>query len=310
MKCMPNQRGFTVAELLVALGISSTVMIGTVAAIGIGGRTFQVATEGIGSTEANDGLARISADIEQAIHFDERTTSAIAFYVPDRTGDGSPEHMRYAWSGTAGDPITLSLNGSDPAAVIEGVDDVSFEYVYVSIDGKQEWASAPVEYLLLDDPYDTHDAYVTLSGDTAVAMIVEPVPPADVRAYAITRVSVPVLDAATIGDDAEVTIRRVNMVRGTPEAEVLAAAVIDHVDLPNTYDMVEVEFDTPPTFNTGDFVAVTVQSDHGGTSAYIPLESSPSLLTDGWAATSSTPGSWSLSGTYNMPLVIYAIEVE
>ncbi|MGD1916531.1 MAG: type II secretion system protein J [Phycisphaerales bacterium] len=311
MKLVQTRKAFTLAELVVALGITSTVMIGTVAAIGIGGRTFQVATTGIGSSEANDGLARMSADIEQAIHFDERTATAIAFYVPDRTGDGTPDHLRYAWSGTPGDSITLSFNGSDAAPVIEGVETVSFEYVYSEVAGTPSWASAAVEYTIFDDPYSgSHTAFIELELDDAVAAIVEPAAPAGASQYAIVRVEVAVLDAAFAGDDVTVSIHGVDRVRATPLEPELASGTILHEDLPDSYTMVAVEFENPPVFSDGDFVAIVMRSSRGGESAYVPLEDSPEFLANGWVAAGDYPDTWTLYGALDMPVVIYAIEVE
>lgn len=51
------------------------------------------------------------ADLERATGFTERTATSATFTVPDRNGDGRPETLRYAWSGTPGAPLTLQMNG-------------------------------------------------------------------------------------------------------------------------------------------------------------------------------------------------------
>ncbi|NRA56942.1 MAG: hypothetical protein HRU13_02325, partial [Phycisphaerales bacterium] len=210
-----------------------------------------------------------------------------------------------------GDSITLSFNASDASPVIDGVNDISFEYVYASVTGKAEWAASVPEYLVFDEPYSgSHAAYIELEDDDAVAAIVEPASPNDAARYAIVRVEVAVLDAEFDGDDVAVTIHGVDRVRGTPLETVLATGTIPHLQLPDAYEMVAVEFDTPPTFSAGDFVAVVMRSARGGVSAFVPVENSPEFLTNGWAAAGEFPDTWTLYGAYDMPVVIYAIEVE
>jgi len=62
--------------------------------------------------EADQVLDKFVADVEHAISFSERTANAVTFTVPDRDGNGLPDTIRYAWSGTPGDPLTYEYNGS------------------------------------------------------------------------------------------------------------------------------------------------------------------------------------------------------
>lgn len=63
------------------------------------------------SSIASEVLGELSADLALARSFSERTATAVTFDVPDRDGDLHPETIRYAWSGTAGDPLTYQYNG-------------------------------------------------------------------------------------------------------------------------------------------------------------------------------------------------------
>lgn len=63
------------------------------------------------SAIASEVLGKLTADLALARSFSERTATAVTFDVPDRDGDLHPETIRYAWSGTPGDPLTYQYNG-------------------------------------------------------------------------------------------------------------------------------------------------------------------------------------------------------
>jgi len=301
-------RAFTVAELLVAMTISASVMAGAVAAIGVGGQSFRAATEGLQSAQAMDGLARMTADIEQAIYFDERTATAVGFYVSDRTGDGAPDHLRYAWGGTAGDAVTLSMNGSTASPILEGVEDLSLRYVFADVTGQAEWAAPPVvDELIFERTYSGAPAATFNVDDGAsIAAIFQPIAPDGAATYTITRVVIPMAEAPSWADDAIVSIHRVDMTRGVPTGNALASRNIDKQDFPEGTEPFEIVFDTSATFSDGEYVAVVVASDKRMPSVDIPLEASPAFLSDGWVATTSSGGPWTVNGTRDMPIKVYA----
>lgn len=305
-----RRRAFTLAELLVAMVITTTVMMGAVAAIGMGGRSFQAVATGVRSGSAMDGLARMASDIEQAIHVDERTATAIGFYVPDRTGDGTPDHLRYAWSGTIGDPVTLSFNGSDEAPIIRNVRDIQLEYVFAQIAGVEDWAvPAPSDEIVFERTYSGTPAETfSVDDDFSIAAIVRPSAPQSGGSYTVTRVIVPMAEAASRADDMEVSIHRVDMATATPMPTALATTTVPTQDFPGSTEPLEVAFDSDATFLDGDYVAVVVASAKKKPSVDIPLEASPQFLTDGWIATTTTGSNWTVNGARDMPITIYAVE--
>ena len=121
--------GFTLVELMVALVGASLLMIGLSSAIFIALKaTDTLNTPSGASIEGNAALADLLSDIEFATSFSEKTATATTFTVPDRNGDASPETIRYAWSGTAGDPLTRQYDGGTVANLIEDVHDFGFDY--------------------------------------------------------------------------------------------------------------------------------------------------------------------------------------
>ncbi len=114
--------GSTLAEMMVALVSASALMVGTASAIFVavqGTDTSNTPTSATidGSVALNDVLS----ELEFALSFSEQSATAITFTVPDRDGDSNPETIRYAWSGTPGDPLTRQYNGGTAANVAVNV---------------------------------------------------------------------------------------------------------------------------------------------------------------------------------------------
>jgi type II secretory pathway pseudopilin PulG len=127
-KNLANRRAFTLLELAVCL-ISSMTLIGGLAA------SIYLSSQALPGNEnasrqkskAAAVLRDVMADVSLAVSFTERTSRAITFRVPDRSGDGSPDTIRYAWSGTAGDPLMYQFNSEAAVSIATGVQAFNLE---------------------------------------------------------------------------------------------------------------------------------------------------------------------------------------
>ena len=311
----PHQRrGLSLVELLVAMAMSATVLGGAVAAIGLSGRTFQSAANGIRSSGTVDALAQMSSDVQIALSITERTSTAMTFWVPDRTGDGAPEQIRYAWGGTAGDPITYSMNGATPVEIVPEANVFLLEYVTTTMTGQPTFAAPAggggaggvVEENVFERAFSGTPASVhTVTSSASIAAIVQPTLPGGGSTFRITRVLIPMQRPGT-GQNINVAVHRVNGITAVPQATALAFTTVRKQDLPATYANVEIVFTSDAIFTSGDHVAIVVSSASGSASAEIPLEASPQFLTDGWIATTNALGLWGVNATRDMPIVIYA----
>ncbi len=312
MTLASRQRGVTLVELLVAMAMSATVLGGAVAAIGLSGRTFQSAANGIQSSNAIDGLAQISSDIQLALGFTERTATATTFWVPDRTGDGAPEQIRYAWSGTPGDPLTYSFNGSTAVEIIPAVERISLAYIVATVAGNATFSSLAgggssdiVEESVFTRAFSgTPVAVHDVASSASVAAIVKPVLPNGGGTFRITRVRIPMRQSTGDGDTI-VTLHRVDMTTAVPQSAALSSTTIRKEELSTAFAEVEAELDSDTIFTSGDFIAIVVSSG-GSAAAQIPLEASPQYFTDGWIATTGTLGTWGVNATRDMPITVYA----
>ncbi len=94
------------------------------------------------TVSGRQALDEITADLRLATAVTEATATAVTFTVPDRTGDDVAETIRYAWSGTAGDPVTRTFNG----VTVDFVDDVhqlDLTYLIRTIEAGADYSGTP-----------------------------------------------------------------------------------------------------------------------------------------------------------------------
>jgi prepilin-type N-terminal cleavage/methylation domain-containing protein len=96
--------GFTLIEMTVSMAILSLILVAIASAVMLGTRAMNaVNSNAVTQTmQARAISEQIAADLKVALAFSERTSTAVTFTVPDRSGDGLPEQIRYAWAGASG----------------------------------------------------------------------------------------------------------------------------------------------------------------------------------------------------------------
>lgn len=110
----------TLLEMMLSLVLLSIVMASVTSAV-IFASSANPKPDGREATLAKDSrvLSRIAEDLSVARYVLEQSAHAVTFVVSDRTGDGTPDRIRYAWSGTYGDALTYQLNDEDPVVLID-----------------------------------------------------------------------------------------------------------------------------------------------------------------------------------------------
>lgn len=132
--------------------------------------------------------SRMTRELRYALNFVERSSTAVEFTVADRDHDATPETIRYAWSGTLGDPLTRQYNGGDVVNVAEDV--YEFALVY---DTKIVTQQIPT--MIESDEIELH-SYLTPSSSSTYAIMssqwsgqyFQPVLPRDALRWSVTRV--------------------------------------------------------------------------------------------------------------------------
>lgn len=113
-------RGFTLVEVLLGATAGAILLAGLASSIYVASHGLH--QQGVAHRRAaNWQLDQLTHDLEQALSFSERTDHAVSMTVPDRDGNGLDDTIRYAWSGTPGDPLTYYYNGAGPEILIDSV---------------------------------------------------------------------------------------------------------------------------------------------------------------------------------------------
>ncbi len=104
------------------MGMSAVIMAGLASTLYISTRTLTPdATATHEGNRSSLALSQLTGDLRLALGFTERTTKAVTFTVPDRTGDGAVETIRYSWTGTVNDPLLYQFNGGTAVTLAASV---------------------------------------------------------------------------------------------------------------------------------------------------------------------------------------------
>jgi len=119
--------GYTLIELVVGMASSTLLVSGLASTLYISSQAMNLDDRPARqSSIASEVLGTMMADLRHAKSFSENTSTAVTFIVPDRNGDTKPETIRYAWSGTAGDPLTYRFNSGKVLPVAYNVQRFNF----------------------------------------------------------------------------------------------------------------------------------------------------------------------------------------
>jgi hypothetical protein len=109
-------------ELVAATVASGFLLAGLGAVMLIGREVAYTPTAAEHRTQAANVVNRISEELRHATLIVQQTSRLLEFVVADRDGDATAEKIRYAWSGTAGDPLYRTYNSGTAVAVLDDVE--------------------------------------------------------------------------------------------------------------------------------------------------------------------------------------------
>lgn len=105
------RRAYTLIELVASIAATAILVAGMGSVVMVAARSTSESPVPIRQVQAAVTARDILCELEYAVSFGERTATAVEFTVNDRNGDGGVETIRYAWSGTPGDPLIRQYNG-------------------------------------------------------------------------------------------------------------------------------------------------------------------------------------------------------
>ena len=118
-----TRRAFSLAEVVVSLGVLSVVLAGLASSLTLAMRVAPSSSEpSIVVSQLTRALQSIADETTTAISIDFTSTSSISLLVPDRTGDGNPETINYAAEeSTRGYDIIRRYNNGAAETVASGI---------------------------------------------------------------------------------------------------------------------------------------------------------------------------------------------
>ncbi len=136
---MKRGRAFTLIEMVISISIVSIIILGMGSALLIAIRALPDAGNAADATIAASEVAeQLAAELRFAVTFAERTAAIVEFTVADRNGDMASEVIRYAWSGSAGDPLTRQYNGGGIVDIVENVYELQFDHHIKTVTEEQQ----------------------------------------------------------------------------------------------------------------------------------------------------------------------------
>jgi len=125
----PSSVGFTLIEMVLALGILGVLMLAGQSAIRIAAHS--VPSSSSPTYSAGNGqraLAQLASELSYATSITSMTSTSVVFTVAARGSDTSPETISYSWDGVVGDPLTRQYNSNAAQNVASTVNAFSLLY--------------------------------------------------------------------------------------------------------------------------------------------------------------------------------------
>ncbi|MCG3180431.1 MAG: hypothetical protein BIFFINMI_02792 [Phycisphaerae bacterium] len=131
-----RRRGVTLLEVILTIGIAAILLGASVSMLFVAQQAVASGAESAESlSQESVAMQMITTDLSLATSFSERTDTAVTMTVPDRSGDGQPETIRYAWSGVPGDPLTRRINGGEVTTLAPACYHLRFSYLLKTLAG-------------------------------------------------------------------------------------------------------------------------------------------------------------------------------
>ncbi len=296
------QRGMTLLEMLVSMAIV-TLMLGAVSsAVVIAGRAVdRQAPSSFDATAPAIVLGLILNDASLATAISEATSTAIAFVLPDRTGDLIDETVRYSWSGTIGDPLTRQFNAEVPLPVSGGVTRLTFEFETAT--SLERVSKAHVTNTGVDFASFISSVVGSriIDPSNSISQFVRPSFPDGTVSWTVTSIDLYAEQAG--GGEATGSFQlelKTPTSGGLPGTEIHSTVSVDEQDLPIAYAWTTHTFANAPPLAPGDAICIVASDSAGQVSARFPLAaqiSSRSFAAQGDTVTST----WTKIGAMSTP---------
>ncbi len=295
--------GYTMVEVMTALAIVSVLLTAMGSVIFLARQSIPQSVNA-NNPRASTALAidTMAEELRTARYLLERTPTAVTLVLADRTGDGLPEVVHYAWGGTAGDPITRQMNGATPITYIDNVAllNLGFDTEQTTESYDTADVEGPEVVLSSHDNPATPTTFDITSGGWLGQYFV-PAMPAEAVSWQVTRA----LLMARVNADPIGTFHvqfRPEDGSKKPTSTIIQQVLVNEWDLPSSFAWHEVTFDEVQHRSPGEGLCMVVAL----ASADFPV----SLQYDAGGGfdllhTTDSGGGWTLYPNYGLQHYIY-----
>lgn len=119
--CHVRRPAYTLVELVASIVATGILMAGMGSVLFVAAQSTDENTTSAMQIAASATAHEILSDLQFAKSFVVRSSTAVEFTVATRDLDATDETIRYAWSGTPGDPLTRQYNLLSSAIFIDNV---------------------------------------------------------------------------------------------------------------------------------------------------------------------------------------------
>ncbi len=254
---------FTLLEVVISLVVIGVLVATMSSAIVLATKALPTDDTDAGSiVSAAQVMQQFRDDLQQAIHLTERDPNAVTAVLPDQDGDGAPEVIRWAWAGSAADPLTRQRNGGAPVIVIKEVETLTLGYA--AVDRSAVFPGTPVESaeeLLSSQDGGTGTGSEKLKSSAWFGTRVDPNLPADATGWRITR-------ATFYGDKQGGSGSTITVELRDWDSDAPGNTVFDSMDRPESdltaWDWYDFSFDGSPTFDASEDAFINLANYGGG----------------------------------------------
>jgi prepilin-type N-terminal cleavage/methylation domain-containing protein len=308
-RCHPRRRphrargGMTLVEMTMSLVIMAVILAACTSLVMVTGKAASRGTDGnvgAAATAGRRATSQIVDDLKVATALTERTATAVTMTVPDRDGDGTAETVRYAWSGTPGDPLYRTYNGVT-GPVASDVRALNFSFLGKTV-GRPPAATAAEQSLFVHaTAVDADVKTVALDGGKWAAgtfwpALPPPTGPTTTTAWSATRCRVMLQRDALSTGTATVSLRYADAA-GKPTGADLQSGSVAVASVSNSGpSWVEVPFASPAALDPAKGVCLVVSyAAVLGKGGYVGYDAKGADAKNALWTTNDQGASWSTS---------------
>ena len=202
-----QRSGFSLAEVVIGSGVLAMFMLAMPLAIRIAGRAVPDGQNTASAAMyASRAIELLTSDVTFATSITSKSSTSLAFTVPDRNGDGVPEAIQYSWTPPAAGQPAASLvrqyNGQS-AIIVDNVQEFSLLYDTRSVSSPA--TTTGTEALLFSVNSGSGYGIDGISSNNWEGEFFQPQLPANALSWNLTRVVLNI-EAGQVVDQASVQI--------------------------------------------------------------------------------------------------------